>query len=122
MPLSGKTDFSVPELLPGATHTVTTEVTGVWQWIWMNAKLSLMGVDVNKTDAAGIIMPTATREASTWAVPWALLILLMAAAFVFFYIRFSRMNNERRSQQWLEYTEAEARLRAREETPKSSES
>ena len=52
-------------------------------------------------------------------VPWALLILLVIAAFVYFYIRFSRVNNERRSQQWMEYTEAEASLRAREETPES---
>jgi hypothetical protein len=29
------------------------------------------------------------------------------------------MNNERRSQQWIDFTEAEARLRAREESPES---
>lgn len=116
IPLSGQANFAVPELLPGATHVVTTEIPGVWQWIWMNAKLSSIGVDANKAMVAGV-MPTATREASTWAVPWALLILLIAAGFVYFYIRFSRLNNERRSQQWMEYTEAEARLRAREETP-----
>jgi hypothetical protein len=118
MPLSGKTDFSVPELLPGATHNVTTEVPGVWQWVWMNAQLSLIGTDGNEALNAGV-MPTANREASTWAVPWALLVALMLGGFVVLYIRFSRMNNERRSQQWIDYTEAEARLRAREESPES---
>ena len=111
----------MPELLPDGTHVMTVAVPGVWQWIWMNAKVSLIGT-VDKNVPSPGVMPMASREATTWAVPWALLILLIAAAFVFLYIRFSRMNNERRSQQWLEYTEAEARLRAREETPKSPES
>lgn len=118
IPLSGKVEFMVPELLPGATHDVTTVVPGVWQWVWMNAKLSLVGVDTNETMTAGV-MPTATREASTWAMPWGLFVLMIAAGFVYLYTRFSRKNNERRSQQWLEYTEAEALLRAREETPVS---
>ena len=116
--LSGKTDFMVPELIPGATHKVTTIVPGVWQWVWMNAKLSLIGVDTNRTINAGV-MPTADREASTWSVPWALVILLVLSGFAVMYIRFSHVNNERRSQQWMEYTEAEARIRAREESTES---
>lgn len=117
-PLSGLVTTSVPELLPDATHVVTTQVPGVWQWIWMTAKISLVGSVDAGVPSPGV-MPTASREASTWAVPWALLIVLVLAGFAYFYVRFSRMSNERRSQQWLEYTEAEARLRAREETPES---
>jgi hypothetical protein len=119
MGLSGVIRNEIPELLPGGAYEMTSEVPGVWQWIWMNSKLSLVGVDSSGSSAALGAMPTATREASTWAVPWGLLVLLIAAGFVLVYIRFSRMNNERRSQQWMEYTEAEARLRAREESPES---
>ncbi len=118
MPLSGVTTSTMPEILPDGSHVITVAVPGVWQWIWMNASISLAGT-IDKNAPSPGAMPTATREASTWAMPWALLILLVAAGFVHFYIRYSRANNERRSQQWLEYTEAEARLRAREETPES---
>ena len=118
IPLSGVTTSTMPEILPDGSHVITVAVPGVWQWIWMNASISLAGT-VDKNAPSPGAMPTATRETSTWAMPWALLILLVAAGFVYFYIRFSRKNNERRSQQWLEYTEAEARLRAREETPES---
>jgi hypothetical protein len=116
--LSGNASYTVPALLPGSTHVVTTAIPGVWQWIWMNAKMTLVGVDSNDTMNAGV-MPTASREASTWAMPWGLFALLIAAGFVYVYIRFSRKNNELRSQQWLEYTQAEARLRARDESPES---
>jgi hypothetical protein len=116
--LSGIARSSIPELLPDGTHEVTTEVPGVWQWVWMNVKSSLVGIDSNEAMRSGA-MPTSEREASTWAVPWALLVLVMTAGFIVLYIRFSRQNNERRSQQWIEYTEAEARLRARAESTES---
>jgi hypothetical protein len=116
--LSGETTAEMPELLPDGSLVMTTVVPGVWQWLWMNSQVSLTATVDEGTRLPGVL-PRATREASTWAVPWALLILLMAAGFVYFYFRFSRMNNERRSQQWIEYTEAEARLRAREESPES---
>ena len=116
--LSGLVTSNIPELLPDGTHVVTTEVPGVWQWIWMNAKVSLVGTIDAGVPSPGV-MPTANREASTWAMPWALFIVLLLGGFVYLYLRFSRRNNERRSQQWLEYTEAEARLRAREETLES---
>jgi hypothetical protein len=118
IPLSGLVTTTLPELFPEGSHVVTVSVPGVWQWVWMNAKISLVGVVPPGASNPGV-MPTAEREASTWGVPWGLLVLLIAAAFIYIYIRFSRMNNERRSQQWIDYTEAEARLRAREEPPES---
>ncbi|MFT6534552.1 MAG: dihydroorotate dehydrogenase (fumarate) [Alpinimonas sp.] len=118
MALSGQVTSNIPELLPDGSHAVTTEVPGVWQWLWSNAKFGLIGTVDAGVPSPGI-MPTANREASTWAVPWALLVALMLGGFVVLYIRFSRMNNERRSQQWIDFTEAEARLRAREESPES---
>lgn len=118
MPLSGLTTSTMPEIFPDGSHIMTVTVPGVWQWMWMNASISLAGT-IDKNAPSPGAMPTASREASTWAMPWALLVLLVAGAFVYFYIRYSRATNERRSQQWLEYTEAEARLRAREETPES---
>ncbi len=116
--LSGLVTSNVPELLPDGSHVVTTTVPGVWQWIWMNAKFSLVGTVDAGAQSPGV-MPTASREASTWAMPWALFIVLLLAGFAYLYVVFSRRNNERRSQQWMEYTEAEARLRAREESPES---
>jgi hypothetical protein len=116
--LSGNVASQVPELLPGQSHVGTISIPGVAQWVWMNASTSLFGKSTPGTVVTGPLVRV-QREASLWAVPWALLILLVIAAFVYFYIRFSRVNNERRSQQWLEYTEAEASLRAREETPES---
>jgi hypothetical protein len=118
MPLSGLVTSTMPELLPDQSHTMTVKVPGVWQWIWMNASISLAGTVDQNAQSPGAL-PVADRETAMWAVPWALLILLMAAGFVVLYVRFSRQNNERRSQQWIEYTEAEARLRAREESPES---
>ncbi len=118
VPLSGLVTSSMPELLPDGTHVMTTSVPGVWQWVWATASISLAGT-IDKNAPSPGAMPTATREAVLWAVPWALLVLLMAALFVFLYIRLSRASNDRRSQQWMEYTEAEALSKAREDSLQS---
>ncbi|MEV8510904.1 DUF916 domain-containing protein [Dactylosporangium sp. NPDC051484] len=70
----------LPELLPGATFTVTERVVGVPPSLRLTATVDLAPTTV---DAA---LPPVQRAASVWAVPW-LLLALLAAAVAWLYLR-----------------------------------
>ena len=68
-----------PELLPGESWKVTTRVTGVVPTFWLSAKTTVsLESASNETGDASI--PSVEAEATTWAVPWALLVLLVVVA------------------------------------------
>ena len=114
IPLSGLTDTDIPEMLPGSSRTVTLTVSGVGAWVYLNPHVSLAAtVD---TDALSVgSLPTAERDSSLVVVPWAFLILLLLAAVTWLIVRLSRKRDSTRAAAWIEYTEAEARRKAREE-------
>lgn len=121
IPLSGEVEKDIPELFPGASRSYTVEIPGVWQWIWANAKVSLVGVPADGDRAVGT-MPTGQREAAVWGVPWVLLIIVIILVVILLFRRAMKRANEKRAAAWLEYTEAEARRRARDEAEQRSES
>ncbi|MGX4653750.1 WxL protein peptidoglycan domain-containing protein [Micromonospora sp. SCSIO 07396] len=64
----------LPELLPGATFTVTERITGVPPLLRLNAEVDIAATT---TDTA---LPPVVRTAGVWAPPWLLLALLAGAA------------------------------------------
>ncbi|TFB84057.1 DUF916 domain-containing protein [Cryobacterium algoricola] len=114
IPLSGLTDQEIPELLPGSSRTVTLTVAGVGAWVYLNPHVSLAAtVDPDALNAG--VLPSAERDSSLFVVPWAFLILLLVAAVTWIIVRLSRKRDSTRAAAWVEYTEAEARRKAREE-------
>ncbi|SCF06462.1 protein of unknown function (DUF916) [Micromonospora matsumotoense] len=64
----------LPELLPGATFTVTERITGVPPLLRLTAAVDIAATS---TDTA---LPPVVRAAGIWAPPWLLLALLAVAA------------------------------------------
>ncbi|MBW4701733.1 WxL protein peptidoglycan domain-containing protein [Micromonospora sp. RL09-050-HVF-A] len=64
----------LPELLPGATFTVTERITGVPPLLRLTAEVDIAATS---TDTA---LPPVVRTAGVWAAPWLLLALLAGAA------------------------------------------
>ncbi|MFI9639277.1 WxL protein peptidoglycan domain-containing protein [Micromonospora sp. NPDC051925] len=64
----------LPELLPGATFTVTERITGVPPLLRLTAEVDIAATT---TDTA---LPPVVRTAGVWAPPWLLLALLAVAA------------------------------------------
>lgn len=64
----------LPELLPGATFTVTERITGVPPLLRLTAEVDIAATS---TDTA---LPPVVRAAGIWAPPWLLLALLAVAA------------------------------------------
>lgn len=116
IPLSGLTDQEIPEMLPGSSRTVSLIVPGVGAWIYLNPHVSLAAtVDADALPAGAL--PTAERASDLFVVPWAFLVLLLVAGVTWLIVRLSRMRDAGRAAAWIEYTEAEARRKAREEAP-----
>jgi hypothetical protein len=119
IPLSGEVVKDIPELFPGATRSYTVEIPGVWQWIWANVKVSLVAVPADGDRPVGA-MPSTQRDAPVWGVPWVLLVVVLILLVVFLFRRSMKRANEKRAAAWLEYTEAEARRRARDEAEQAA--
>lgn len=72
--LARTSPFDLPELLPGATFTVTERIVGVPPALRLNATVDLAPTTIDTA------LPSVQRSAAVWAVPWLLLALLAAAA------------------------------------------
>ncbi|MCI2956332.1 DUF916 domain-containing protein [Agromyces atrinae] len=96
------------EMLPGSTRTVSVDVHGVGQWIYLAPTVRLAPTVDAEALNPGPLAPV-DRDIVTFVVPWALLALLVLAGLVFAWVRFSRRRNDKNARAWVEYTEAEAR-------------
>jgi len=113
IPLSGDVNLEIPELLPGTKRTVTIVVPGVGPWVLLAPHLSLTAtVDPGAINPGPL--PRVERETSLFAMPWVLVILALIIAAIVLIVRLRRVANNRRAVAWVEYTEAEARRKARE--------
>ncbi|WP_104138681.1 DUF916 domain-containing protein [Cryobacterium sp. Y62] len=114
IPLSTTSREEIPEMLPGSTRTLTMTVPGVGPWVYLNAQINLSAT----IDAQAInpgVLPTASRETDLIVVPWGALIILLLAGLAWFMVRLTRRRGTQRAAAWIEYSEAEARRKAREE-------
>jgi dihydroorotate dehydrogenase (fumarate) len=110
-----QTRQELTEMLPGSTRTITLTVPGVPQLGYLNPYISMAPtVDENALNPGPL--PTVNRDTITFAMPWLLLALLVIAAGIWGFIRFRRARDEKTARDWIAYTEAEARRKAREES------
>jgi dihydroorotate dehydrogenase (fumarate) len=109
-----QTRQELSEMLPGSTRTITMTVTGVGQLGYLNPYVSLQPTVDDDAMNPGPLAQV-NRDTVTFAVPWLLLALLVIAAGVWGFIRLRRARDEKTARDWIAYTEAEARRKAREE-------
>lgn len=102
IPVRGSEKIEVPELLPGTSRSVTMSLTGVGQWVYLLSTIDLAGV-VDQDAYQSVTLPMLTRDAVTWVVPWAFLLLALIAAAVWFILRQRKRINAKRLQEWQEY-------------------
>ncbi|GAA2223929.1 DUF916 domain-containing protein [Herbiconiux moechotypicola] len=102
------------EMLPGSTRTITMVVNGIGQLGYLNPYVSLAPtVDENAMNPGPL--DTVNRDTIAFAVPWLLLALFVLALGVFLFVRIRRARDEKTAREWIAYTEAEARRKARED-------
>ena len=68
---------SLPELLPGSTITRTATIDGVRPTVRVNAEVEIAPEPVGGVTGEAPLTVAATQ--STWAMPWALLLLIVVA-------------------------------------------
>lgn len=121
IPIGELDSADLPEMLPGDTRTVTAEVDGVGQWLYLTPEVDLAAtVDEDALDAGPL--PTAARETVIFVVPWGLIAALVIAAIVWLVVRWNRSRNDKRAKAWLEYNEAEAQRKAQDQLARDNES
>ena len=113
IPLSGLIDQRIPEMLPGTSRVVTIVVPGVGQWVYLNPQVSLAATVDDDALNAGVL-PSGARSSDLFVVPWAFLLLVLVVGGTWLAAHFSRKRNSAQAAAWIEYTEAEARRKARE--------
>ncbi|MFB2582953.1 hypothetical protein ACEXQD_17025 [Herbiconiux sp. P15] len=114
---AGQVRQELAEMLPGSTRTVTLTVPGTGQWGYLNPYVSLQPtVDDDALDPGAL--GQVNRDTITFAIPWLFLAVLVIAAGVLLFFRIRRARDEKTARDWIAYTEAEARRKAREEAEK----
>ena len=116
IPLSGLVDQEISEMLPGSSRTVSIVIPGVGAWVYLNPHVSLAATVDEDALAAGVL-PTGARNSDLFVVPWAFLLLVLVGGGTWLIVRFSRKRDATQAAAWIEYTEAEARRKARDEAP-----
>ncbi|WP_157156890.1 hypothetical protein [Diaminobutyricimonas sp. LJ205] len=117
-PASAPKGESIPELLPGFTRTVETEIPAVAAWGYLNPGVTLKPF-VDGSDPSRY-MPVAetSRDTVLIALPWVLVIVLGLVALAFVFRRWRQSVDARRAAEWIKHTEDEARRKAEAEQAK----
>ena len=114
IPLVERSTSTIPEMLPGESRTMASNVTGVGQWVFLNPVVDLAAtIDTDALNPGPL--PSAQRDTTLFVVPWMLVGLIVLAGLTWLIARLSRHRNNKRALAWVEYTEAEARRNARTE-------
>ncbi len=106
---------NLPELLPGASRSLTYDLGPVGQWGFVSAQASLFsrGDQTGATELAPPA-PQIDREAGMWAVPWLLVGVLVLLVLFLLVRRWRRRRDDRRAAEWMAFTQAEAQRAAAE--------
>ena len=104
----------VREMLPGSTRTISVVVPGVPQVGYLNPYVSLQPtVDKDALNPGPLVV--VSRDTVIAAIPWWLLAVALLVGGFFVYRRLRKRNDGKRAAEWVAYTEAEARRKARGE-------
>lgn len=115
IPVGGAATGSTKELLPGNTATYEADIPGVAQWGYLNPVVGLTPFVDNDDPSTYLVSPPAERDTWLVAIPWDLLILIVLGVLVWFGLRWRRKIDAKRAEDWIAYTEAEAKRKAEEE-------
>ena len=102
-----------PELLPGNTATVSFEVPGVPQVGYGMVRMLVQGGISGDAPDPGPL-PVIQRDAFVIAMPWLLLVAIVAGAGVWFLLRWRRRRDEQYAAEWIAQTEEDAARKAQE--------
>ena len=102
-----------PEILPGNTSTVTFEVPGVPQVGYGMVRMVVQGGISGDAPDPGPL-PVIQRDAFVFAMPWLLLVAIVAGAGVWFLLRWRRKRDEQYAAEWAATNEADAAKKAQE--------
>jgi len=104
-----QTSSAIKEILPGNSASYEFELSGVGQWVYLDAFLHVVPF-VDSSDVASYVSAAPTsRDTVLFAPPWSLLILLAIAALVVVLIMRRRRAENQRAVEWMELTEKRAR-------------
>lgn len=74
---------ALPELLPGESFSVTTELPGVVPAFWLRGELSVVATSPElRGGASAPLLARANGSATFWAVPWSALAIVVIVALV----------------------------------------
>jgi len=102
-----------PEILPGNTATVAFEVPGVPQVGYGMVRMLVQGGISGDAPDPGPL-PVIQRDAFVIAMPWLLLVAIVAGAGVWFLLRWRRKRDEQYAADWTSQTQADAEKKAQE--------
>jgi dihydroorotate dehydrogenase (fumarate) len=105
---------TVSEMLPGSTRVVTLTVPGVAQLGYLNPYVHMIPT-VDKDALNPGPLREIDRDATLFAMPWWLLILVVLAGATWLFIVIRRRRDARGAQAWIEHIEAEAQRKALDE-------
>ncbi len=103
----------VREMLPGSTRTLSMVVQGVAQVGYLNPYVSLQPT-VDKDALNPGPLRVVSRDTVIAAIPWWLLAVALLLGGFFLYRWLRKRGDGKRAAEWVAYTEAEARRKARE--------
>jgi len=111
IPLATESVAPVSEILPGTQREYTITISGVGQWVYLNPHIKLVP-DVDKDALNPGALVTINRDTTLWIFPTTWFIIFVILAVVLFVIRMQVRRRRAQVQQWLAYTESEAKRRA----------
>jgi len=102
----------VDEITPGQSLDLTAEIPSVAQWGLYHNTLSVKPT-VAKESLIQTELPAISRDDWYFTIPVTWLFIVLTLGICVWYFRFRRQRLKKRTEAWIEYTEAEAERKAR---------
>lgn len=102
------------EVLPGNARNAETVVEGIPALLYLNPWIELTPFVPTITPELEVAVPSTSRDAVLIAIPWVVMIALGISATIAMLVWVRRRRDAIRAEEWIRFTEREARLQAAE--------